>query len=75
MGLIADVDAVRGQGELAIEVQVSGAADLDTPDNGLGEAGVLYLIDIIGCVLVEGPTAEDSAISGLGRCGFGERQR
>ena len=72
MGLVADVDTVGGQRKLSVEIQVADAVDLDAPDDGFGEAGVLNLSDVVGRVLVKRAAAKDSGESGLSRCCFPE---
>jgi len=59
MSLVADVNAVGGQRKLSIEIQIADAVDLDAPDDGFGETGVLYFSDVAGRVLVKRAAAEE----------------
>jgi len=68
IGLIADVDSAGGEGEFAVEIQITDAIDFDAPDDGFGEAGVFDFGDVVGCVLVERATAEDAGVAGLSGC-------
>ena len=68
IGLIADVDSAGGEGEFAVEIQITDAIDFDAPDDGFGEAGVFDFGDVGGGVLVERATAEDAGVAGLSGC-------
>ena len=63
MRLVADVDAVGGQRKFAVEVEITGRADFDAPDDHLGEARIFELRDAARGVLVDRSTAENSGIS------------
>ncbi len=65
--LVAHINSARGQGKLSVEIQIASAADLDTPHDCFGEARILNLRDVRGCVFVKRAAAKNPGKSSLSR--------